>query len=165
LVILPDSGSRYLSKIFNDSWMQEGGFMESEASLGLVRDLVRTRANDRELISVGPDASVTEVVGLLKIHGVSQMPVLTEEGRLLGLLTESALLERALAGTNRAERVGSLVQANYCSVTMETEITLVTSLFSRSKVAFILDKDDKVVDVITRIDLIDYISKKTGGAK
>ena len=139
--------------------------MESEASLGLVRDLVRTRANDRELISVGPDASVTEVVGLLKIHGVSQMPVLTKEGRLLGLLTESALLERALAGTNRAERVGSLVQANYCSVTMETEITLVTSLFSRSKVAFILDKDDRVVDVITRIDLIDYISKKTGGAK
>lgn len=165
LVILPDSGSRYLSKIFNDSWMQEGGFMESEASLGVVRDLVRTRANERELISVGPDASVTEVVGLLKLHGVSQMPVLTEEGRLLGLLTESALLERALAGTNRAERVGSLVQANYCSVTMETEITLVTSLFSRSKVAFILDEDDRVVDVITRIDLIDYISKKTGGAK
>ena len=93
------------------------------------------------------------------------MPVLTEEGRLLGLLTESALLERALAGTSRAERVGSLVQANYCSVTMETEITLVTSLFSRSKVAFILDEDDRVVDVITRIDLIDYISKKTGGAK
>ena len=139
--------------------------MESEASLGVVRDLVRTRANERELISVGPDATVTEVVGLLKLHGVSQVPVLTSEGRLLGLLTESALLERALAGASRSERVGSLVQANYCSVSMETEISLVTSLFSRSKVAFILDQNDRVVDVITRIDLIDFISKRTGGAK
>jgi predicted transcriptional regulator len=61
--------------------------------------------------------------------------------------------------------VGSLVQANFCSVTAETEISLVTSLFSRSKVAFILDEDDKLVDIITRIDLIDYISKKAGGVK
>ena len=80
-------------------------------------------------------------------------------------LFESALLSRALSGGNRSERVGSLVQANFCTVTIETEITLVTSLFSRSKVAFILDEEDKLVDIITRIDLIDYISKKTGGVK
>ena len=165
LIILPDSGSRYLSKIFNDSWMQEGGFMEAEASFGCVRDLMRTRRHDREMISVSADATVTEVVGLLKLHGISQVPVLTEEGRLLGLLTESALLARALAGASRNERVGGLVQANYCTVRAATEISLVTALFSRSKVAFILDEDDKVQDVITRIDLIDYISKKTSQAK
>jgi len=165
LIILPDSGSRYLSKIFNDSWMQEGGFMEAEASFGCVRDLMRTRRHDREMISVSADATVTEVVGLLKLHGISQVPVLTEEGRLLGLLTESALLARALAGASRNERVGGLVQANYCTVRAATEISLVTALFSRSKVAFILDDDDRVQDVITRIDLIDYISKKTSQAK
>ena len=79
--------------------------------------------------------------------------------------SESALLARALSGSSRSERVGGLVQANYCTVTASTEISVVTALFSRSKVAFILDEDDKVVDIITRIDLIDYISKKTGAAK
>jgi cystathionine beta-synthase len=165
LVILPDSGSRYLSKIFNESWMKEGGYLAAEASMGFVRDLMRTREENREMVCVKADATVTEVVGLLKLHGISQLPVVTEENRLLGLLTESALLSRALSGGSRNARVGSLVQANFCSVTAETEITLVTNLFARSKVAFILDADDKLVDIITRIDLIDYISKKAGGAK
>jgi cystathionine beta-synthase len=165
LVILPDSGSRYLSKIFNDAWMKEGGFMESDARLGCVRDLMRTRSEERNMVSVSADATLTEVVGLLKLHGISQVPVLTAENRILGLLSEAALLAVALSGSSRNARVGSLVQANFCSVTAETEISLVTSLFSRSKVAFILDEDDKLVDIITRIDLIDYISKKAGGVK
>jgi cystathionine beta-synthase len=166
LVILPDSGSRYLSKIFSESWMEEGGYLEPEATMGYVRDLVRLRGGQRELISVPSEARVHEVVGLLKLHGVSQVPVVDSKNSVLGILTENVLLERALRGQSRTESVANLIQPNFCTVSKNTEISVVTSLFSKSKVAIILDEDDKAIDIITRIDLIDYISHvATGGNK
>ena len=162
LVILPDSGSRYLSKIFSESWMEEGGYLEPESSMGYVRDLIRLRGGERELISVEPSAGVHEVVGLLKLHGISQVPVV-KDNHLVGILTDNALLERALRGQSRTERVEKLVQSNFCTVNPETEISVVTSLFSKSKVAIVLNGEGEPVDVITRIDLIDYISHITSG--
>ncbi len=165
LVILPDSGSRYLSKIFSERWMEEGGYLEPEATMGYVRDLVRLRGGTRGLISVETSARVHEVVGLLKLHGISQVPVVDLDNNVLGILTENVLLERALRGESRTESVVNLVQPNFCTVNKSTEIAVVTSLFSKSKVAVILDEDDKAIDIITRIDLIDYISRVTSGSK
>jgi len=161
VVLMPDSGSRYLSKIFNDNWMRENGFMDPDNTLGSVRDLVQRRG-ERELISVKPDARVTEVVGIMKLHGISNVPVVTSEGKLTGVLTETALLERALRVGGGHTPVQELVLSNYTTVDADTEVTVLADLFRRARVAFVVE-GHKPVSIITKIDLIDYISQVTSG--
>ncbi|MCB9741675.1 MAG: pyridoxal-phosphate dependent enzyme [Alphaproteobacteria bacterium] len=159
LIILPDSGSRYLSKIFNDLWMKENGFLEPDSSLGTVRELLEHKGK-RGVISVSPDATVSEVIGTMKLHGISQVPVL-DDGRLAGILSETRLLERALQGTPGKTRVRELVQANYTTVDRDTELSTLSELFRRFKVAFVIE-GQKPIDVITKIDLIDHIATSRG---
>lgn len=161
VVLLPDSGSRYLSKVYNDNWMRENGFMDPDSGLGTVADLHRTR-EERDLVTVNGTSRVTEVIGLLKMHGVSQLPVVDGDDKLLGIITETHLLERALQGSRADVPVADLVEADYCTVTDDTEITVLTDLFRRAKVAIVV-RDHKPVGIITRIDLIDYISRLAGG--
>lgn len=161
VVLIPDSGSRYLSKAYNDNWMRENGFLEPDnAGFGTVADIVRSMG-ERHLITVPASSTVTEVIGRLKLHGISQVPVVDEGGKLLGIITETRLLERALRGGSSEVPVRELVEANYCTVDRNTEVSVVTELFRRSKVAFVVE-NQRPVDIITRIDLIDYISKVAG---
>ena len=162
VILLPDSGSRYLSKVFDDNWMRENGFLDPDAGLGTVRELVAERGS-RELITANADQNVAEVIGLLKLHGISQVPVL-DGGRLIGIISENRLLQRALKGGPTTVAVRDLVEADYCTVDPNTEVHVLTELFRRFKVAFVLGvepESKKAFDVITRIDLIDYISHVT----
>lgn len=163
LVLLPDAGSRYLSKVYNDNWMREKGYLEPEMGLGSVRELLDHKGRGRELVVANPTQRVSEVIGMLKVHGVSQVPVV-EDSKVLGILTESRLFERALAGNRGTETVRDLADANYCTVDESTEIGVLTELFKRAKVAIVIEAG-KPFDIITRIDLIDYISKVTSGAR
>lgn len=163
-VLLPDSGARYISKVFNDNWMRENGYLEPEVGLGSVGDILEHKGRVRELVSVQPSQRVTEVIGVLKVHGVSQVPVV-ERDRVLGIVTEARLLERALAGSRADVDVRDLVESNYCTVDERTDVGVLTELFKRSKVAIVIDDKGTPTDIITRIDLIDYIARVTGASR
>lgn len=162
VILLPDSATKYLSKIFNDEWMRENGFLEPDSGLGTVADMRAGRDKSRNLIGVEPDAKVTEVIGVLKMHGISQVPVV-QDGKLHGVVFEKRLLERALQRDRDDIPVADVVDASYCTVDSDTEVAVLTELFRRFKVAIVLDQDKKPVDIITRIDLIDYISQARTG--
>ena len=164
LIMLPDAGSRYLSKAYNDNWLRENGFLEPELGLGSVRDLLEQKGRGQELVTVAPRMRVTEVIGVLKVHGVSQVPVV-EDGRVLGVLTESRLLERALTGSRGDVEVRSLIESTYFTVDEHTEVGVLTELFKRAKVALVITHDGVPYDIITRIDLIDYIARVTGASR
>ncbi len=163
LVILPDSGSRYLSKIFNDNWMRENGFLDARPGLGTVADLQSARGQEeRTLISISPSATVSETIGMLKLHGVSRVPVL-EDGQLIGVVSETSLLERALRGGGARSRVRELANADYTTVGPATSINVLMEIFKRAQVAFVVHAEGnrhEVLDIITRIDLLDYIASK-----
>ena len=164
LVLLPDSGARYLSKVYNDNWMRENGFLDPETGRGSVRHLLEQKGRGRELVAVGPDARVTEVIGVLKLHGVSQVPVVQGDA-VVGVVTESRLLERALAGTRGDVAVRELVESSYCTVDERTDIATLAELFKRNKLAIVIGEAGKAHDIITRIDLIDYIAHVTGASR
>ncbi len=158
VIMLPDNGSRYLSKVYNDNWMAEHGFLGEKSKMGLLADLLASRG-EHPLITVDASTKMAEVVGLLKLHGVSQLPVV-DDGKLMGIISEKHLLERALEGDRSNVEVGSLAQANYCTVDANTDISVLTDLFRRFKVAIVL-ADGSPTDIITRIDLIDHISQRS----
>jgi cystathionine beta-synthase len=155
VILLPDSGSNYLSKAYNDKWMEENGFLGSTDPMGTVSDLLEGRKS-RDLVTVPASAGVAEVIGLLKLYGVSQLPVVQGD-KLIGIISEKQLLERALTGDRSNADVGSLAQPNYCTVDRDTNIAVLTDLFRRFKVAIVVEQG-KPTNIITRIDLIDHIS-------
>lgn len=162
VVLLPDSGIKYMSKVYNDQWMKEMGFLDPDRGLGLVEAMLAERS-DRTLISVSPDAKVTEVIGVLKVHGVSQVP-LVEDDKLVGVASEKRLLEQALTGTGGHTPVRDIMEANYCTVDEDTEVHVLMDLFKRFRVAIVLDEANKPFDIITRIDLLDYVNRRTSQA-
>jgi cystathionine beta-synthase len=156
LVLLADAGHKYLSKIFNDDWMRENGFLEDTPGLGTVRDLI----GKRPLITARPDAKLREIIGQMKTLGISQLPVI-EGGKLRGIVAEVDLL-RALAtgGRTLESPITEVVEGDYATVTPNTKIELLQGVLADAKVAIVEEGDD-VVGIVTRIDLIDFLAKRT----
>ena len=114
LVFLADAGHKYMSKIFNDDWMRENGFLEDSPGAGTVRDLLvaRDRAG-RELVTAAPAAKVREVIATLKSHGISQLPVV-ENGKLRGIVAEVDLLRHLVSGHKTLDSsIDELVEGDY----------------------------------------------------
>jgi cystathionine beta-synthase len=159
VILLPDSGSRYLSKIYNDAWMEENGYLEPNAPLGTVRDVLQ--GGDAKPITVGEDVSITEAIGLMKIHGISQLPVM-HGNKVVGVLHEKRLLEAALeAGPATTHRAGEFADNNYCVVDPDTEVPVVTDLLRRARIALVFGDDDQLIGVVSRIDIIDHVARRT----
>ena len=157
LVLMPDAASKYISKIFNDEWMRENGFLEEEKGLGTVRDLLGGKPTGGVVTADGPE-KVREVIGLMKSHGISQVPVLAG-GKLRGMVHEIDLLRHLVSGRGTLDSsIGDLVESDYATVTLSTKVELLKGVLSDAKIAIVLDKD-AVIGVISKIDLIDYLAR------
>jgi cystathionine beta-synthase len=158
LVLLPDGASKYLSKIFNDEWMKQNGFLDGLDPMGTVADLLR-RQGDRRLIAARRGDSIRTVVGLFKDHGISQVPVL-EGDRVVGLVAEVDLLKHLVsAGGTLDDPADVLIESDYATVTPATRLVLLKDIFDEAK-AVVVQERDVPVGLITKIDLIDYLAER-----
>jgi len=161
VVLLPDGAAKYLSKVFNDEWLRENGFLETPSGLGFVSDLIQRRG--RKVISARTTDRVRDVIAAMKDSGISQMPVL-EGDELVGVVTEVALLRYLASGEySLSSTIGPLTEGDYATVSPQTRIELVQSLLVNTRMAIVRD-GTTLVDVITKIDLIEYLAKKYGAA-
>lgn len=159
VVLLPDSGSRYLSKFYDDNWMRENNFLPDDRSQIRVIDVLRKRMG-RELIKVTPHARMTDVVNLMKSHEISQVPVVGDDGRLLGIVTEVDLLDHLINAKHvhdPEETIASMINPNAISVGPESSLESVLSVFERGRVILVVE-DERPIGIITKIDVIDYLA-------
>jgi cystathionine beta-synthase len=155
VVILPDSGSRYLSKLYDDDWMRENSFLEDEETFGRIRDLIGHQ--EQELITARPGDRVKTIVQIMKKHGISQLPVLDGE-RLVGIISESDLVNALLNDPENLDRpIAGLVDQNYVVVPPETPVGRLASIFSEGKVALV-QEGGTIRGLVTKIDLIDHMA-------
>ncbi|MDB4970982.1 MAG: Cystathionine beta-synthase [Myxococcales bacterium] len=159
VVLLPDSAQKYLSKIFDDEWMRSNGFLDEEDPLGTVRDLLAQKRTQRGVVTAERGDSLRNVIGMMKEHSISQIPVM-DKGRLSGLVSEIDLLNYLLKNPGSMEGpVDELVEADYATVTPQTKIKLLKTIFNDAKLVCVLERDE-MVGVITKIDLIEYLASK-----
>ena len=124
VVLLPDSGSRYLSKFFDDNWMRENNLFLDDKSQVRVIDVLRRKLG-QELIKVTPFARMTEVVQLMKANDISQVPVVGDDGRLEGIVSEVDLLDHLIHATHvhdPEETIASMVNPNVMSAQPEDSL-------------------------------------------
>ncbi len=159
LVFLCDAGQKYVSKIFNDDWMRENGFLEEEPGLGTVSDVLHMRGKHK-IVTTTSTAKVKDVIATLKELGISQLPVV-EKGKLRGVIGEIDLLRHLVSGGSKAAgaTIGSLVESDYATVSPDTKIELLQGVLADARAAIVMDRD-AVVGIVTKIDLIEFLSKK-----
>ena len=153
--ILPDSGSRYLSKIFSDDWMREHGMLEME--LGTVGDLVNARTIP--LVTATRTDAVSEVIAKMKQYDVSQLPVL-EDGRLVGMISEVDLLTHLLDGSHRpSDPIQPIIDPAPPVVDPDGPIDALADIFLSANAAVVVDHGT-VAGIVTKIDVIDHLAKR-----
>lgn len=155
VVVLPDSGTRYLSKIFSDDWMREHGFLDMQ--LGTIGDLAGTKRIP--LVTAARTDAVSDVIAKMKEYDVSQLPVL-EDGRLVGMISEVDLLNYLLEGSHRAsDPIEAIIDPAPPVVSPETPIDSLTDVFLTANAAVVVDHGT-VAGIVTKIDVIDHLAKK-----
>src|SRR5580700_2775256 len=155
LVFLADAGHKYLSKIFNDDWMRENGFLEDSPGIGTVRDLLLGK---KPLITAKPEARIRDVVDQMKSLSISQLPVV-DGGKMRGIVAEVDLLRALVAGGKTLDTpIGEVAEDDYATVTPNTKIELLQGVLADAKVAIVEDRDE-IVGIVTKIDLIDFLAK------
>ncbi|MBI5866754.1 MAG: pyridoxal-phosphate dependent enzyme [candidate division Zixibacteria bacterium] len=157
VVVLPDSGSRYLSKMFADEWMRDNSFLNETPKIGTVADLLA--GHPAKVVTVTTEEKVFKVVEKMKEHDISQLPVV-ENGALVGLISEADLLRHMMSGTHRiVEPVGSIVKRDVRTVTPQTSLAAVSSAFAAGRDMVVVLDGTAIAGVITKIDLIDYFAR------
>jgi len=157
LVFLCDSGNKYVSKIFNDDWMRENGFLEDTPGIGTVRDVLAGRG-PRPLVVARPDATLRDVIAQMKATEISQIPVV-DGNKLRGIVAEVDLLRALVSGGKTLESaIAEVVEDDYATVTPNTKIELLQGVLADAKVAIVEDCGE-IMGIVTKIDLIDFLAK------
>jgi cystathionine beta-synthase len=159
LVFLCDAGQKYVSKIFNDDWMRENGFLDEEVGMGTVAELLSHKQKGK-IVTATSQSKVKDVIATLKELGISQLPVV-DKGKLKGVVGEVDLLRHLVSGEKTLEsNIAGLIEGDYATVTPETKIELLQSVLSDAKVAIVSAGDD-LKGIVTKIDLIDYLARRS----
>jgi cystathionine beta-synthase len=158
VVILPDSGDRYLSKFYSDDWLREKGFLDVGAS---ARDLVGRKGPVPALIAVDPTTVVRDALGLLRHHGFAQMPVLSGHTSV-GSLWEDDILRRSLTDTTVLDRsVAQVLSAPFPEVPAEAPVSQVLQRLKEERALLVRDPvSGAPIGVLTRHDLVGYLSEE-----
>ena len=160
VVILPDSGSRYLSKFYDDKWMREFGFLSMEFGETALGDLLLAKM-DRGLKTAALGDSIRKVVASMHQHSISQMPVVGKDGALAGLIEEVDLLNHILEKHehNQDETIDSLVQNAGAVFPPETSLEEAMPSLTAGY-AFIVVENSRPTGILTKIDVLDYVAGK-----
>jgi cystathionine beta-synthase len=157
VVVLPDSGGRYLSKVYDDDWMRENGFLEPD-DLGQVRDLVNT-VGAIQPITATAEHTVGMVIDIMRDKGISQLPVV-KAGKVVGIVAEADVLKALVDGrVQKDSSVAPLVGFGFAVVSLDDPVSLVSAHVSEGKMP-ILMVNGEVKSIITKIDLITYLGRR-----
>ena len=156
--VLPDHGSRYITKHLSDAWMRDYGFLEPERNLGRVEDVLRVE--HPPVVTARPDTPLREVVRLFRTHGVSQVPLVNGSGRPEHIVHEVDLLRALQAGELSMDAPAARVAAKVAGLIYpKARVEELYAIFAKDQVAIVVD-GAKIVGIVSQIDLIDYLSRK-----
>jgi cystathionine beta-synthase len=157
VTFLCDTGERYLSKLFNDEWMRENQLLEPDrVTLG---DLLDHKGDGAPatLVSAAPGQLVRQALGLMRLHDVSQLPVL-ENGECVGSVTEYALTQRGLESSRFLDAVlGEVMDEAFPVIDATQHVESVQKLLSKATPAVLVRDGGTIQGIVTRSDMLAYL--------
>ncbi len=161
VVVLPDSGSRYLSKVFDDKWMRENGFLDIEWGEVSLQELLEAKTGP-SLICTSLETPMTEVINQMKEYDISQIPVLNMDGALVGMVTEVDLLMHMLEmghEHSEVETIAAIAQPAEAIFPIYTSLADALPAVMEGNVILVTEGDHPA-GILTKIDMLDFIAGK-----
>lgn len=164
VVIFPDSGNRYLSKIYDDNWMRENGFWTNNQITDSILAVLKTNAQIPLVVAHAAE-EMKSVVKKMNKYDISQLPVVNELNKLIGIVSETDILDHLLNSNHTHdpfETIETIINPNVLTADQESNIQSLFPAFERGKVVIVVDSNNQPVGMLTKIDLIDYLTGKIG---
>ena len=159
VTLVCDSGNKYLSKVYNDYWMLDQGFIKRE-TYGDLRDLISRRHQERAVATVGADETVMAAHQRMKLYDVSQLPVL-QNGKVVWIVDEQDILMEVIDNpAHFREPVTAAMESHIITVAPDAPVGQLMDIFKRGMVAIVVDGDE-FLGLITRIDVLNWLRRKT----
>jgi cystathionine beta-synthase len=153
-----DSGNKYLSKVYNDYWMLDQGFLTRERH-GDLRDLIARRHREQADVTVGAHEPLLTAYGRMKLYDVSQVPVM-RDGRIVGILDEEDVLIEVFEHPERFnEPASAVMESHLVTVPPDAPLPQLMEIFKRGMVALVVDREE-FLGLITRIDLLNWLRRR-----
>ncbi len=154
-----DSGNKYLSKMYNDVWMQDQGLLAREEH-GDLRDLIAYSHMDSDTVTASPDDTLLIALNRMKLYDISQLPVLDANGKVIGIIDESDILIAVFKNQDRfQEKLSNVMSTQIETVEASEPLESLLPLYKQDLVPIIV-KDQVFCGLITRIDLLNYLRRK-----
>lgn len=149
-----DWGERYLSKVYDDEWMRENGFLERSKHTTAF-DLIDKKSSDApELITVEPGTSIRIALSTITAHDIGQLPVVSD-GSCVGSVTETSLMSQVLVDTALLDRpVDSVMAPPFPVIADHVDSEEVRTLLTRGNAACLVSTNGQLVGIVTRYDVV-----------
>jgi cystathionine beta-synthase len=153
VILLPDHGTRYLAKVYNDQWMKDHGFLETRA-FGTARDIISQRNGKDSLFTVNKTSKVSEAIVVLNREGIDQIPV-TENGQFIGSISSASLLEKIIQDPQlRNKQIGDIMDKPMLFVAPDSTLDVLSSLLNKDNKAVLVRDANENVHIITQHDVL-----------
>jgi cystathionine beta-synthase len=156
VIILPDHGTRYLGKVFNDAWMKDHSFVD-EGSM-MTAEQILAQKTDNNLSTLLSTQSLADAIKMMREMNISQIPIMSPDGRIVGSTSESRVLNTLLDDpTLKSSPVTLAMNDPFPFVLPSTRIDAISKLINKSNPAVMVQIDGKY-EIITEFDLIQVLS-------
>ena len=161
VVVMPDSGRGYMSKIFNDEWMHANGFLEDDRRKDTVGDVLRTKEPLPPMITVTEAQTVKEALDLLRRFEISQLPVM-REAEVVGSINDVAVMQAVFDHADIMHKpVVEVMGRPFPMLDHDSEVGIAYKLLTMANHAIVVTDGSKPVGVVTRQDVISFLSAQT----
>ena len=160
VTLVCDTGNKYISKMYNDYWMLDNGFLDRQPS-GDLRDLILRPYAQKDTVVVGPHELLVTAYNRMKLYDVSQLPVMDGDA-IVGILDESDLLLHVYENEERfRDTVATAMATRLQVLDVKSPVEALMPVFDAGHVAIVMD-GAKFLGLITRIDLLNYLRRRAG---
>lgn len=157
VILLPDHGTRYLAKVYNDQWMKDHGFLEAR-SFQSAREIIQARNGKESLHTVKKTNKVSEAIMLMNREGIDQIPVM-EDGQFVGSVSSSSLLEKIIQDPKlQSKEVGEIMDKPMLFVAPDSTLDVLSSLLNKDNKAVLVREAGDKVHIITQHDVLKAIT-------
>ena len=153
VIILPDHGTRYLNKVYNDEWMRVHGFLE-ERSYATARNIIDRKNGSDKLVTIAKDCKVVDAINTITKEGISQIPV-TDGDSIVGSLTDSKILARLIDSPDIKDKsIEDFMDKPFTFVGMDNTVDVLSSLINKDNQALMVRDEEDQIHIITQADLL-----------
>lgn len=158
VVLLPDHGTRYLNKVYNDLWMKDHGFLE-ERTYATARDIIKRRNGSETLYTVSKNATLGQAISIMNQKGVDQVPV-TDGEDFVGSVTTANLVEKIINDPSLKDKaVGEIMDKPMQVVALDSTLDVLASMLNKNNKALLVRDEREIPHIITQHDILKAITQ------